>query len=100
MTTIKDAIGYHGPGNNTDIRRIPAIKRLFPRCYGAILMTCTKKQVRLLYLLWQDRFPCTDRLNSVLKELVDQGNMPVLLDRKSKQAEFLIESRYSLSPCA
>lgn len=97
MTTIKDVLGYGGPGHMTDIRRIPAIRRLFPRAYGAILMSCTKKQVKLLVLIWRDRFPCPDRLNSALKKLVNDGKVPELLDLKNKNAQLIIENEYSRS---
>lgn len=94
MTTIADLFSYRGPGASTDIRRIPEIRRKFPAAYAAILMACTKKQARLLRLLWQDRFPCLDRLNPVLQKLANEGKMPELLDIASKNAAFLIEQEY------
>jgi hypothetical protein len=94
MTTISDLFSYKGPGASTDIRRIPAIRRTFPAAYAMILMACSKKQARLLRLLWQDRFPCLDRLDAALKKLCDEGKLPDLLDISSKNAAFLIEQEY------
>lgn len=95
MPVIRDIFpAYKGPGADTDIRRVAAIRRVYPRAYGVVLMGCATKQLNLIRPLWQDRFPCLEMLERALKKLIDQGKVPELLDSQSKNAEFLIEQEY------
>lgn len=96
MTALRDVFPYRGPGSSTDIRRLPTIRRVYPQAYASVLMACTSKQVRLLRMLWQDKFPCLDRLDMALKKLIEAGKVPELLDLQSKNAAFLIEQEYAL----
>jgi hypothetical protein len=95
MTVIRDIFtAYRGPGADTDIRRVAAIRRTYPSAYAAVLMGCATKQLRLLRPLWEDKFPCLEMLDRALKKLIDAGKVPELLDAQSKNAEFLIETEY------
>lgn len=95
MPVIRDIFpAYRGPGADTDIRRIAAIRRTYPAAYGTVLMGCAKKQLKLLRPLWQDKFPCQELLERALRRLIDSGKVPELLDMQSKNAEFLIEQEY------
>lgn len=98
MTTIHDVIGYVGPGENTDIRRINAIRRVYPRAYGAVLLACARKQVRLLSLLWGSEFPDKNRLQKALEKLVDEGSVPILLNHADELAKTMLTHRYFSLP--
>lgn len=86
--------GLRLPGGDTDVRRIAAVRRVYPRIYAHILLACTNKQLTLLRHLWQDRFPCIEMLDKALTKLIDSGFVPELLDPNSKHAELLLENEY------
>jgi hypothetical protein len=97
MTAIRDIFpNYRGPGGETDIRRIAAVRRTYPQAYAYVLMACNNKQLRLLRPLWSDRFPSAELLDRALRSLIDKGLVPELLDPQSKHAASLLEAEYAL----
>lgn len=95
MTTIRDIIPkLQIPGSDTDIRRLPTVRKKYPNLYARILFLCQKSQLKLLLHIWNDRFPSPDILANALRTLTNKGLFIDLMDGSSKHALHLIEQEY------